>query len=115
MKADRSKTREGAEDATMSETVVHDPEWGDSSEGPVRGGHDVLPPSATGVTERMLERDARRDPWGGAPVQDLGEIRSGYYPGRALAEDYAPSPDDEQSGGDAGIVGKDDRLIDRGK
>jgi hypothetical protein len=112
MKSDQKET----DGAPVSETPVRDKRWGDSVEGPVRGEGDVVPPSATGASERMLQRDARRDPWSGPPVQDTDDLPSGYYRDRVPAEGYNTDvPDDEKAGGNAGIVGEDERLIDRGK
>jgi hypothetical protein len=115
MKSNRIDREAPAGMDRMSETRSHDPDWGDSTEGPVRREGEIAPPSATGVTERLLPRDSRRDPWGGPPVQNVDELPSGFYDDRHPADGYTDVPDDEATGGLAGIVGRDDRLIDRGK
>lgn len=65
------------------------------------------------VFDHMLPRDARRDPWGGSLVQTIGELPSGYYSKRDRpgpdGKGYSDNPDDERSGGNAGIVGRDER------
>lgn len=103
-------------DRDMTESPAPDAAWGDATEGPVRGKGDELPaPSPTGVTERMLNRDEQRDPWSGKPVQDTSELPSGTQPEAHPPRDSMTNPDDPRTGGEAGLVGKDDRLVDRGK
>jgi hypothetical protein len=63
----------------------------------------------------MLDRDERRDPWSGKPVQNTDVLPSGTNPDRRPAEGYTENPDDRRTGGDAGLVGRDPQLIDRGK
>jgi len=114
MKGRRIQTEELVEAGPVAEVVVDDAEWGSSTGGPVEAG-DTVPTSPTGVTEHEIERDERLDPWIGRSVQDPSRLPSGHVERRVAPARDAESPDDESAGGLAGIVGRDDRLIDRGK
>ena len=98
MKSDRSE-RTG--DAVLTETPVHDEVWGDSAEGPVHGGDEVVPGG-------QWDRDPRLDPWGGPPVQDVDELPSAEP--RIQLVSPMENPVDEETGGNAGIVGHDETL-----
>jgi hypothetical protein len=100
MKSDRID-----EDAVMTETVVHDRVWGESTEGPVYGEQA---PEEGG----LWVRDVRRDPWGGPAVQDVDELPGEYAEKPVVGG--VESPVDDETGGNAGIVGLDERLYDRG-
>lgn len=84
---------------------IHDKVWGDSEAGPVEAGEDVVDGGAH-------DRDPRQDPWGGRSVHDVSKLPSAL-PHREVTSDLE-NPLDEESGGNAGIVGKDPRLNDRG-
>ncbi len=75
---------------------VHDKVWGDSEAGPVQSGEDVVDGGAH-------ERDSRVDPWGGKPVRDVSNLPSAE-PHREVTSDLE-NPIDEETGGNAGIVG----------
>jgi hypothetical protein len=109
MKTDRTEEKGArAEDEVMTETVVRDKVWGDSAEGPVRGEGDV-------VEGGVWNRDVTRDPGGGPAVQNVRPLPSPEPDVRPARDDGTGALTDEQTGGEAGVVGKDDRLYDRGK
>jgi hypothetical protein len=66
------------------------------------------------VFDHLLSRDAQRHPWGGTRGNTTGERSSGYYLKRDRpgpdGKGYCDNPDDERSGGNAGVVGRDERL-----
>jgi hypothetical protein len=101
MKNDRS---ERAGDAVLTESKVHDRVWGDSAEGPVHSGDDVVPGG-------QWDRDERLDPWGGAPVQNVDVLPSAEP--RFSPSAPVENPIDHETGGDAGIVGRDEVLDQR--
>jgi hypothetical protein len=98
MKSDRSE-RTG--DAVLTESPVHDRVWGDSAEGPVHGGDDVVPGG-------QWDRDERLDPWGGRPVQNVDVLPSSEPHIRPVAA--GENPLDDETGGNAGIVGHDEEV-----
>ena len=98
MKSDRS-ARTG--DAVLTETPVHDRVWGDSAEGPVHGGDDVVPGG-------VWDRNPHLDPWGGSSVQDVDELPSAEPHIQLVSP--VENPVDEETGGNAGIVGRDPTL-----
>lgn len=109
MKNDQAEREDArAQDEVMSETVVHDKVWGDSAEGPVRGEVEV-------ATGGAWTRDVTRDPSGGPAVQNVDVLPSPDPAVRIARDAGTGAVTDEQTGGRAGIVGEDDRLIDRGK
>ena len=75
--------------------------------------HDADGPQR--VFDHLLSRDDRRDPWGGKHVETTGELSSGYYLKRDRpgpdGKGYCDNPDDERSGGNAGVVGRDEQLL----
>jgi hypothetical protein len=109
MKSDRTEKKDArAEDGVMTETPVHDKTWGDSAEGPVWGEGEVKDGG-------QFDRDVRSDPWGGRSVQDVDRLPNPEPRVRPERDDGTGALTDEQTGGNAGIVGEDDRLYDRGK
>lgn len=108
--------------------IVEDDVWGDSARNTInrrrddgssdRDDRDDAGPDdrrRRRVSNRMLSRDVRRDPWGGPPVQDVDELPSGYYVHRRAPrtsyDDRArrltyPSYIDEETGGEAGLVNR---------
>ena len=67
------------------------------------------------VFDHLLSRETRRDPWGGRHVETTGELSSGYYSERDRpgpdGKGYRDNPDDKRSGGNAGIVGRDEQML----
>lgn len=87
--------------AKVASSKIRDKVWGDSAQGPVRS-------EAVEGGNGAWVRDTARDPWGGPPVQDVGNLPDGEGAGEGFDAGDGESPIEKETGAYAGVVGIDD-------